>query len=76
MSTTPLLQVVIYNPETFERASSAASYAAACLQTALTEIGRGHGTIMSGGIIGRDALGNSNVSLGEWNFTPGPALPP
>jgi hypothetical protein len=74
---TPLLTIVIYDdPAGFEKASSAAAYASQCLQTAMLEFGRGHGTIMSGDMVGQNASGQTNVSLGNWQFTPGPDLPP
>ena len=71
-----LLQITIYDPGGFQKASSAAAYAVKCAELALAELGRGHGTVMAGDVIGQDPSGATNQVLGEFNFTPGPNLPP
>jgi hypothetical protein len=71
-----LLQITIFDPGGFQKASSAAAYAVKCAELALAELGRGHGTVMAGDVIGQDPSGATNQTLGESNFTPGPDLPP
>jgi hypothetical protein len=71
-----LLQITIYDPGTFQKASSAAAYAVKCAELALAELSSNHGTVMAGDVVGQDPTGATNQTLGEFNFTPGAGLPP
>jgi hypothetical protein len=73
---TPLLRVTIYDPGGFQKASSASAYAVKCAELALAELSRNHGTVMAGDVIGQTPDGQTNQVVAEFNFTPGPNLPP
>ena len=73
---TPLLRITVYDPGGFQKASSAAAYAVKCAELGLAELSRNHGTVMADDVIGQTPDGQTNQVLGEWNFTPGPTLPP
>jgi hypothetical protein len=63
-----LLTITVYAPnEGFERRSSAVAYADQMVRSALTEMGRGNGTVLWG-----EMLHGDNVSAGMWNLFPGP----
>jgi hypothetical protein len=40
-----------------------------------TELGRGRGTVLTGTILGVNAAGVANTSLGTWAYTPVASLP-
>jgi hypothetical protein len=56
-------------PAFFSQASEVA-YLLGLLQTVEKEIGRGNGTVTSGSIIGTNAAGTPNSSLGSWTYSP------
>jgi hypothetical protein len=55
--------------------SSEVAYIQQALAIVGTELGRGNGNVTSGNIVGRDAAGNANTSLGSWTYTPVASLP-
>ena len=55
--------------QAFEKKSSEVAYIRKVLDVLATEIGRGQGTITSGTIIGQNAAGTPNSSLGSWSYS-------
>jgi hypothetical protein len=55
--------------------SAEVAYIRKCVETALTEIGRGNGNTTSGTIVGQSAAGVANTSLGSWTYTPSATKP-
>jgi hypothetical protein len=76
MSTAPLLRITVFDPGGFQKASSAAAYAVKCGELALAELARNHGTVMSADVLSQTPDGRTNEPVAEFNFTPGPNLPP
>ena len=53
----------------FEKKSAEVAYLRRVLQLLENEIGRGRGTVTSGNIIGQNAAGVANSSLGSWTYS-------
>lgn len=52
------------------RKSSEVAFAKYAVEEALKEFGRGNGQVTSGNIVGMNAAGVANTSLGSWTYTP------
>ena len=61
--------------QSFDKKSAEVGYLLRTLDLLKNEIGRGHGTVTSGTIIGRNAAGVPNSSLGSWTYTPSASNP-
>jgi hypothetical protein len=59
----------------FEHRCSEVSYIAKCLEIAAAELQRNQGDLTSGPILGTNAVGTPNTSLGSWTYTPSGTLP-
>jgi hypothetical protein len=59
----------------FEKRSSEVGYIAKLLEIAAAELQRNQGDKTSGSIIGTNAAGVPNTSLGSWSYTPSGTLP-
>jgi hypothetical protein len=55
--------------QAFDKKSAEVAYLQRVIDTLKNEIGRGRGTVTSGTIIGRNAAGVANTSLGSWTYT-------
>lgn len=51
------------------RKSSEVAFAKYAVEEAMKEFGRGNGTVTSGTIVGTNAAGTPNTSLGSWSYT-------
>jgi hypothetical protein len=67
--------VVTFVDQVFDKKSSEVAYLLKVLDTLKTELGRGQGTTTSGTIIGTNAAGVPNTSLGSWTYTPSGSKP-
>jgi len=64
-----LMTVQIESPSPpFDKKWSNVAYAIKCLNLVISELGRSGGTASSGNIIGQDAAGVPNTSLGLWMY--------
>jgi hypothetical protein len=63
------------NDPVFDKKSAEVAYLQKALQTLENELGRGQGTITSGTIIGTNAAGVPNTSLGSWTYTASASKP-
>lgn len=71
-----MLTVTITAPTTsLDRRSSEVAFLRKALAIVETELGRGHGNVTSGTIIGCDTAGGTNKSLGSWTYTASASLP-
>jgi hypothetical protein len=70
-----ILSITINDPPTFDRKSSEIAHLLKILDHLKTEIGRGRGTVTSGTILGQNAAGVANTSLGSWTYTPSASKP-
>ena len=61
--------------QAFDKKSSEVGYILKVIDTLKKEIGRGHGTITSGTILGTNALGVPNSALGSWTYAPSASKP-
>ena len=59
----------------FEKRSSEVAYVAKMLEIAAAELQRNQGDVTSGQMIGTNAAGTPNTSLGSWSYTPSGVLP-
>lgn len=66
---------ITINDQTFPKRSSEVSYIAKCLEIAAAELQRAEGNLPSGTILGTNAAGTPNTSLGNWSYTPSGTLP-
>jgi hypothetical protein len=66
---------ITINDQTFPKRSSEVSYIAKCLEIAAAELQRAEGNLTSGTILGTNAAGTPNTSLGNWSYTPSGTLP-
>ena len=65
-----IFSVTVTAPSTpLDRKSAEAVFVLKALAIVGTEFGRGNGTVTSGTILGTDAAGNANTSLGSWTYT-------
>lgn len=55
--------------QAFDKKSSEVAYLQRVLDLLKNEIGRGRGLVTSGNIIGQNAAGVANSSLGSWSYT-------
>ena len=62
--------VVSFTDQTFDKKSAEIAYVAQVLDTLKNELVRGQGNVTSGSIIGTNAAGVPNTSLGSWTYTP------
>jgi hypothetical protein len=69
-----VLTITIVDP-VFDKKSSEVAYLQKVLQTLENELGRGQGTVTSGTIIGTNAAGVPNTSLGSWTYTASASKP-
>jgi len=58
----------------FEHRCSEVSFICKALEIACAELQRNQGDKTSGTIVGMDPIGNANVSLGSWTYTPSGTL--
>jgi hypothetical protein len=61
--------------QTFEKKSSEVAYLTRVLDLLKAELGRGQGTVTSGSIIGTNAAGVPNSSLGSWAYSASASKP-
>jgi hypothetical protein len=66
---TMALLVISINDPGLEKKSAEVAYARYALGIAEKEFGRGNGTVGSGSIIGMNAAGVANATLGTWTYT-------
>jgi hypothetical protein len=69
-----VLTITINDP-VFDKKSSEVAYLRGVLRTLEMELGRGQGTVTSGAILGTNAAGTPNSSLGSWTYTPSASKP-
>ena len=69
-----VLTITINDP-VFEKKSSEVAYLLKVLQILGSELGRGQGTVTSGTIIGTNAAGVANTSLGSWAYSASASKP-
>jgi hypothetical protein len=69
-----VLTITIVDPA-FDKKSSEVAYLVGVLRTLENELGRGQGTVTSGTIIGTNAAGVPNTSLGSWTYTASASKP-
>jgi hypothetical protein len=55
--------------QAFDKKSAEVAYLQRTLDLLKNEIGRGQGTVTSGTILGTNAAGTPNTSLGSWTYT-------
>jgi len=67
--------VVTFVDQAFDRKSAEVNYLCGVLDALKKEIGRGQGTVTSGTILGVNAAGVANTSLGSWTYTPSASKP-
>ena len=63
------------NDQSFPKRSSEVGYIAKCLEIAAAELQRAQGDLTTGPILGTNAVGTPNTSLGSWTYTPSGTLP-
>jgi hypothetical protein len=63
------------NDPAFEKKSAEVAYLIGVLRTLEMEIGRGQGTVTSGTILGTNAAGTPNTSLGSWTYASSASKP-
>jgi hypothetical protein len=63
------------SPQNFDRQSIEVEHIKKVIELAISEFGRGRGTVTSGSIVGSSPSGASNSSLGSWSYTPGATKP-
>jgi hypothetical protein len=63
-----VLTITINDPS-FEKKSSEVAYLQRVLHLLKNELGRGRGTVTSGNIVGTNAAGTPNTSLGSWSYS-------
>jgi hypothetical protein len=61
--------------QAFDKKSSEIAYLQRVLHLLGNELGSGRGTVTSGNIIGQNAAGVANSSLGSWSYTPSASKP-
>jgi hypothetical protein len=61
--------------QAFDKKSAEVAYLQRVLDTLKNELGRGQGNITSGTILGTNAAGVANTSLGSWTYTPSATKP-
>jgi hypothetical protein len=76
-----MMSITINAPATatataLDKKSSEVAFVRKAVDTAMTEFGRGNGTVTSGAILGNDTQGNANTSLGSWTYTASASNPP
>jgi hypothetical protein len=65
-----VLAITIADPApSFSSKASEVAYLIGVLQTLEKEIGRGNGSVVSGSIVGTNAAGTPNSSLGSWTYS-------
>jgi hypothetical protein len=69
-----VLTITINDP-VFEKKSAEVSYLVRVLEILKSELGRGRGTVTSGTIIGTNAAGVANTSLGSWTYAASASKP-
>jgi hypothetical protein len=69
-----VLTITIADPA-FEKKSSEVPYLLKVLQILGAELGRGQGNVTSGTIIGTNAAGVPNSSLGSWTYASSASKP-
>ena len=69
-----VLTITINDPA-FDKKSAEVAYLLKVLQILGSELGRGQSTITSGTILGTNAAGVTNTSLGSWTYTPSASKP-
>jgi hypothetical protein len=62
-----VLTITINDPA-LEKKSSEVAYLRKVLEILGSELGRGQGTVTSGTILGTNAAGTPNTSLGSWTY--------
>lgn len=67
--------VVTFVDQAFDKKSAEVGYLLRTLDLLKNEIGKGQGTITSGTIVGQNAAGAANTSLGSWTYTPSASNP-
>jgi hypothetical protein len=55
--------------QAFDKKSAEVAYLQRVLDTLKNELGRGQGNVTSGTILGTNAAGTPNTSLGSWTYT-------
>jgi hypothetical protein len=60
--------VITIVDQAFDKKSSEIAYLQKVLQIVESELGRGQGNVTSGTILGTNAAGAANTSLGSWNY--------
>jgi hypothetical protein len=61
--------------QAFDKKSAEVAYLQRTLDLLKNEIGRGRGTVTSGTVIGQNAAGVANTSLGSWTYTSSASKP-
>jgi hypothetical protein len=61
--------------QAFDKKSAEVVYLQRVLDTLKNEIGRGQGNVTSGTILGTNAAGTPNTSLGSWTYTSSASKP-
>jgi hypothetical protein len=64
------IMTVTINDPNLDKKSAEVAYVNRCLETVITEIGRGNGTVTTGVILGMSATGVPNTALGSWTYLP------
>jgi hypothetical protein len=63
-----VLTVTIADQSAFDKKSSEITYLQRVIDLLKNEIGRSHGTVTSGTILGTNPAGVANSSLGSWTY--------
>jgi hypothetical protein len=66
---------VTFVDQAFDKKSAEVAYLQRTLDLLKNEIGRGQGTVTSGTILGTNAAGTPNTSLGSWTYTSSASKP-
>jgi hypothetical protein len=66
---------ITVNDQSFPKRSSEVQYIAKCLEIAAAELQRAQGDLLTGPILGTNAAGTPNTSLGSWTYSPSGTLP-
>jgi hypothetical protein len=61
--------------QAFDKKSAEVAYLQRVLDTLKNELGRGQGNVTSGTILGTNAAGTPNTSLGSWTYTASASKP-
>jgi hypothetical protein len=66
---------VTITDQAFDKKSAEVVYLQRVLDTLKNELGRGQGNVTSGTILGTNAAGTPNTSLGSWTYTASASKP-